>query len=154
MSANDQEKREKEALEDLSRHLHTISMAQWAGLFELLPVLRDYTNLEEQLANGQEPSKQKQWSKRSLERAIENQFYSLGLVPSLPMSYATEVISLWKKKVPYDKFTFVELIKAITLIVRANHHDTGSITFRFENGEMFQIIKALQKHVAMMMRRG
>lgn len=130
-------------------HFQKISPSEWASLFELLPIIEQYSNLEDKpVSIGSPPDVRdpKEWSKFDIERVTEMRFYELGLVPSMPMEYAREVNNLREQGVPYDRFSTFQLVKAVTLIARANHH-SNRISFDFENGEIAELVRALKSRV-------
>jgi len=130
-------------------HFQKISPSEWASLFELLPIIEQYSNLEDNpVSLGRQPDVRnpKEWSKFDIERVTEMRFYELGLVTSLPMEYAREVNNLREQGVPYDRFSTFQLVKAITLIARANHH-SNRISFDFEKGDIAELVRALKSRV-------
>ena len=130
-------------------HFQKISPSEWASLFELLPIIEQYSNLEDNpVSLGRQPDVRdpKEWSKFDIERITEMRFYELGLVPSLPIEYAREVNNLREQGVAYDRFSTFQLVKAVTLIARANHH-SNRISFDFEKGEIAELVRALKSRV-------
>ena len=136
---------------DFPLHFKSISVEQWAKLFDILPEIystKDYGQMakSEKIAEGVYSFPHYNYS--SIAIKFIDIVYELNLIINFNWMEWNEGIKIMNERTEgFDDLDSVTLCKLITTIVRADRFNEGLLITNFNNGTIFKILEALKFQV-------